>query len=134
VYRDSFEGMSEQIRQLEHQRAELEADLLQLRRITGPRRVLYLALAVAVVTGGLALAHAAGGWGAVVEAREAAAEVSYREAWASRRRGDQQNNVIADMSRQLGRCEEDLLEQQQRVRRLEEAPDHDPLGTRRVPQ
>ena len=125
--------MTEQIRQLEHQRAELEADLLQLRRITGPRRVLYLALAVAVVTGGLALAHAAGGGGAVVEAREAAAEVSYSEGWASRQRAEQQNNVIADMSRKLGSCQ-DALQREQVLERLEEAPNHDPLGTRRVPE
>jgi hypothetical protein len=72
MYRSSLDGLTEQIRSLEEQKRRLEADLVGMTRIRGPRRALRVAIAVLALAG-------AGLIGSVLGYRHAA--IQLQEAW-----------------------------------------------------
>jgi hypothetical protein len=72
MYRSSFDGLAEQIRSLEEEKRRLEADLVGMTRIRGPRRALRIAIALLALVG-------SGLIGGVVGYRHAA--IQLQEAW-----------------------------------------------------
>ena len=81
MYRSSLDGLTEQIRSLEEQKRRLEANLVGMTRIRGPRRALRLAIALLVLSGACLLGSGLGYRHAVIQLQEASQEDARTARW-----------------------------------------------------